>query len=88
MLGYLNNKEATRHTIDKEGWLHTGDIAYYDRDGCFYIVDRLKELIKVKGLQVSLDLKTAIDLVQGLQFTMLQLLKIYLFVALGGSVRN
>ncbi|EFX67425.1 hypothetical protein DAPPUDRAFT_115457 [Daphnia pulex] len=35
------------------GWLRTGDVAYYDDDGNFYIVDRLKELIKVKGLQVA-----------------------------------
>ena len=54
--GYFNNPEATAHTIDSEGWLHTGDIAYYDEDEHFYIVDRLKELIKYKGFQVG-DLK-------------------------------
>jgi long-subunit acyl-CoA synthetase (AMP-forming) len=53
MAGYHNNPEATRATIDDEGWLRTGDIAYYDRDGYFYIVDRLKELIKTKGFQVG-----------------------------------
>jgi long-subunit acyl-CoA synthetase (AMP-forming) len=53
MLGYLNNDEATQETIDSEGWLHTGDVAYYDEDEYFYIVDRNKELIKVKGNQVS-----------------------------------
>jgi len=53
MKGYYNNDEATRNTIDTEGWLHTGDIAYYDEEGYFYIVDRLKELIKVKGFQVA-----------------------------------
>ncbi|CAG7731147.1 unnamed protein product, partial [Allacma fusca] len=52
MQGYLNNEEATQNTIDKDGWLRTGDIGYYAEDGHFYIVDRLKELIKVKGLQV------------------------------------
>lgn len=52
MKGYANNIEATRAIFDKDGWLHTGDVAYYDNDGYFYIVDRIKELIKYKGFQV------------------------------------
>ncbi len=52
MAGYLNNDEATRGTIDDDGWLHTGDLAQVDAAGCVYIVDRLKELIKYKGYQV------------------------------------
>ena len=52
MKGYLNNPEATAETIDG-GWLRTGDIARIDGDGHVYIVDRLKELIKVKGFQVA-----------------------------------
>jgi long-subunit acyl-CoA synthetase (AMP-forming) len=54
MMGYLNNKEATDAMIDANGWLATGDIGYYDSNGYFYIVDRLKELIKYKGFQVIL----------------------------------
>jgi len=53
MKGYLNNPDATAATVDEEGWLHSGDIGYIDDDGFFYIVDRLKELIKYKGFQVA-----------------------------------
>lgn len=52
MKGYCDNEQATAITIDKDGWLHSGDIGYYDEQGYFYIVDRLKELIKYKGFQV------------------------------------
>jgi acyl-CoA synthetase (AMP-forming)/AMP-acid ligase II len=53
MKGYLNRPEATERTVDAEGWLHTGDIGYADEDGNFFIVDRVKELIKYKGFQVA-----------------------------------
>ncbi|XP_053638029.2 uncharacterized protein [Cherax quadricarinatus] len=53
MLGYANNAAATAETLDTEGWLHTGDIGYFDHDNFVYLTDRIKELIKVKGFQVS-----------------------------------
>ncbi len=53
MKGYLNNPAATAESLDAEGWYHSGDIGYADDDGYFYIVDRVKELIKYKALQVA-----------------------------------
>jgi len=53
MKGYLNRPDATAETIDAEGWLRTGDIGYVDADGDFFIVDRTKELIKYKAMQVA-----------------------------------
>jgi 4-coumarate--CoA ligase len=51
--GYLNNPEATKNTIDADGWLHTGDVGFVDDDDEIFIVDRLKEIIKYRGFQVA-----------------------------------
>lgn len=53
MRGYYKDPEATRGCVDADGFLHTGDVAYMDADGQLWIVDRIKELIKVKGFQVA-----------------------------------
>lgn len=52
MAGYLGNEQATKDTLDADGYLRTGDIATVDAEGVVTIVDRLKELIKYKGYQV------------------------------------
>uniref|UniRef100_A0A0R3PG17 AMP-binding domain-containing protein n=1 Tax=Angiostrongylus costaricensis TaxID=334426 RepID=A0A0R3PG17_ANGCS len=52
MRGYLNS-ENDQEPFDQDGWFRTGDILYYDDDGFFYVVDRVKDLIKVNGVQVA-----------------------------------
>ena len=53
MLGYLDDPDKTQECLSQGGWLRTGDVAYYDEDGYFFITDRIKELIKVRGYQVA-----------------------------------
>lgn len=52
-MGYLGNEKATRETYDREGFLHTGDQAVVDSTSMVTITDRIKEMIKVKGIGVA-----------------------------------
>ena len=52
-LGYHNNPERTKESLTEDGYFRTGDVGYQDKDGNFYITDRVKELIKYKGFQVA-----------------------------------
>jgi len=49
---YVGNEAATLETVDADGWLHTGDVGKL-KDGKIYVIDRKKELIKVRGWQVA-----------------------------------
>ena len=53
MKGYFNKPEATAACLTADGWFRTGDVAVIDDQGWFTIVDRVKELIKYKGMQVA-----------------------------------
>jgi acyl-CoA synthetase (AMP-forming)/AMP-acid ligase II len=53
MRGYLHRPEETAQALDPDRWLRTGDIGYVDDDGYVFIVDRVKELIKYKGMQIA-----------------------------------
>ncbi|XP_016838387.1 4-coumarate--CoA ligase 1 [Nasonia vitripennis] len=53
MTGYLNNPEATKEVLDDEGWLHTGDKGFYDEAGEFFIIERIKEMMKYQNFQIS-----------------------------------
>ena len=52
MQGYYGNEQATSDTIEADGWLHTGDLASMDHDGCVFIVDRKKDMILTAGFNV------------------------------------
>lgn len=53
VMGYLNNAKATAETFDTDGWLHTGDQGVIDDLGMLTITDRIKEMIKVKGIGIA-----------------------------------
>ena len=51
--GYIGNLEATKETIDEEGWFHTGDLVKQDKDGYHYYVDRKKFMIRKAGENIA-----------------------------------
>jgi acyl-CoA synthetase (AMP-forming)/AMP-acid ligase II len=53
MKGYLNRPDANAVTLFADGWMRTGDIAYFDAAGYLYVVDRAKELIKYNAYQIA-----------------------------------
>lgn len=57
MKGYISNTGLVQNCFDDDGFYHTGDLGYYDHDNNFFIIDRIKELIKYKGFQVIRSFK-------------------------------
>lgn len=53
MNGYYNNPKESSNIWDEDGFLKTGDIGYYDENECFYIIDRIKDMIKYQSWHVS-----------------------------------
>jgi len=67
MKGYYKNKDATDEVF-KNGWLHTGDVAYKEKNGYFYFVDRIKDMIKSGGVNVSsLDVEAILNTMEGIE---------------------
>jgi long-chain acyl-CoA synthetase len=67
MMGYLNRPDATKETIIN-GWLLTGDMGYMDKDGYLFIVDRKKDLIISKGINIyPQEIEGVIDSFEGVQ---------------------
>lgn len=61
MLGYFKDPDRTAEAL-RDGWLHTGDSAWRDEDGWFYFVDRVKDIIRRRGENVSsLEVETTLN---------------------------
>lgn len=69
MLGYYNNEEATKETIEPDGWLHTGDLARIDKDGFIFISGRKKFVIVLKnGKNIyPEELETLVNKIEGIK---------------------
>ncbi|MBR0491673.1 MAG: AMP-binding protein [Clostridia bacterium] len=69
MLGYYNNEEATKETIESDGWLHTGDLARIDKDGFIFISGRKKFVIVLKnGKNIyPEELETLVNKIEGIK---------------------
>lgn len=52
MMGYFGDTKRTNETLEKDGWLHSGDLAKIDNEGYYYIVDRKKDMILTAGYNV------------------------------------
>ncbi|XP_058450094.1 probable 4-coumarate--CoA ligase 3 [Malaya genurostris] len=67
-LGYYNNPEATSAAIDAQGWLSTGDIGYFDEEGCLFLTDRKKDMFKCMSIHIfPADLEAVVHRIDGVE---------------------
>lgn len=52
-IGYYGDEDNTKQTLDADGWIHTGDIGFFDVEGYLHIVDRKKDILKYRNFQIS-----------------------------------
>lgn len=52
-LGYWRDAAATSEAVDRDGWLHTGDVGHFDENGFLYLSDRKKDILKYRNYQIS-----------------------------------
>lgn len=68
MQGYYNNPEATKQLRDKDNFIKTGDIGYFNDDGMLFVVDRKKDILKYKGIHVNpSEIENVIESIEGVQ---------------------
>ncbi|CRK97983.1 CLUMA_CG011355, isoform A [Clunio marinus] len=66
--GYYNNPETTQQSIDRDGFLKTGDVGYLDKDGCIYILDRNNDIFKFKDhLITPSEIENIIESIEGVE---------------------
>ena len=70
MRGYYNNPEATARVLSPDGWLRTGDLGFFDEEGCLYVTGRLKDLMILGGENVvPHDIEEIVDHVAGVRYS-------------------
>ncbi|KAG5680303.1 hypothetical protein PVAND_009820 [Polypedilum vanderplanki] len=66
--GYYNNAEATSIAFDNEGFIKTGDIGYFNKEGMLFVIDRKKDILKYKGHQINpSEIENVIQEIEGVE---------------------